>query len=72
MDRRKTNYRTRGRWNAWWLLVCLAVAVPPFSWAGEAAGRAGKETKKKTEGTAFQGSRKDPIFITSNWMEADR
>jgi len=72
MDRRKTNYRTRGRWNAWWLLVCLAVAVPAFSWAGEAAGRAGKETKKKTEGTAFQGSRKDPIFITSNWMEADR
>ena len=40
--------------------------------AADAAGKAKKEQKKKSEGTAFQATKQDAIVITSNWMEADR
>lgn len=70
MERKKTNCNLLGRWREWCLWACLMVAIhPSHTWAGEAGG---KETKKKSEGTSFQASHKEPIFITSNWMEADR
>lgn len=72
MVRKKTNCNLSGRWRDWCVLVCLMLAVHPVAWAGEAGGKNNKETKKRSEGTAFQASKKDPIFITSNWMEADR
>lgn len=72
MGRKKTNCNLPGRWWKGCLLVCLMAAGHSNTWAGEAGGKAGKETKKKSEGTSFQASHKEPIFITSNWMEADR
>lgn len=70
MERKKTNCNLSGRWREWCLLACLMVAIHPNdAWAGQASG---KEAKKKPEGTSFQASHKEPIFITSNWMEADR
>lgn len=72
MGRKKTNCNLPGRWWKGCLLVCLMAAGYSNTWAGEASGKAGKETKKKSEGTSFQASHKEPIFITSNWMEADR
>ena len=71
MVRKRAKCSLWGQWVEWCVLIYLVAAVPSFAWAGEATG-ASKETKKKSEGTAFQASRKDPIFITSNWMEADR
>lgn len=72
MARKKANCNLSGRWRDCCVSVCLMLAVHPVAWAGEAGGKSTKETKKKSEGTAFQASKKDPIFITSNWMEADR
>lgn len=54
------------------VIVCFLVAVQSFATSGEAPREIKKEAKKKSEGTAFQANKKDPIFITSNWMEADR
>ncbi len=31
-----------------------------------------KETKKKSEASAFELNKKDPIFITADWMEVDQ
>lgn len=50
------------------VMVCLLTAIHSFAFAGEAK----RETKKEAEGTAFQASRKEPIFITSDRMEMDR
>ncbi len=72
MVRKRAKCSLCGQWYEWCVLVYLVVAVSSFAWAGEAAGKTAKETKKKPKGTAFQGSKKEPIFITSNWMEADR
>ena len=72
MVRKRAKCSLRGQWVEWCVLICLMAAVPSSVWAGEAAGKTDKETKKKPEGTAFQASKKEPIFITSNWMEADR
>ncbi len=47
------------------------LAVDPFAFSGEAPGKANKGPQKRSEGTSFQASQKEPIFITSNWMEAD-
>lgn len=72
MARRRTNYNGRRGGRAGLVLISLAIAFHGFAWGGEPGGKAGKETKKKAEGTAFQVSKKDPILISSNWMEADR
>ena len=72
MDRRRASYSLSRRWHAWCVLACLATLFPSGAWAAEAGRKANQEPKKKSGGTAFQASRKDPIFITSNWMEADR
>jgi len=56
------------------LAACLLFAGPySLALAGEAEGKAKetkKATKKKSEGGAF--SKQNPIFITSDSMEADR
>jgi len=72
MDRRRASYSLSRRWHAWCVLACLATLCPSDAWAAEAGRKANQEPKKKSGGTAFQASRKDPIFITANWMEADR
>ena len=72
MDRKKANCNLPGRWREWCVVVCLMVAVHSNTWAGEASGKTSQEAKKKSAGTSFQASKKEPIFITSNWMEADR
>ncbi len=51
-------------------IVCVLIFVHSLALAGEAAGK--QETKKKGEGTAFEINKKDPIFVTSDRMEADR
>ena len=72
MVRKRAKCSLWGQWYQWCVLICLVAAVPSFAWAGEAAGKTNKGTKTKSSGTAFQASKKEPIFITSNWMEADR
>ena len=69
MERERANYHLSVWWRQWCVSVCLMIVLQPLAWAAEAGS---KEEKKKSEGTAFQASRKDPIFISSNWMEADR
>jgi len=39
---------------------------------GDAASAAKDETKKKGAAPAFEFNRKDPIYITSDWMEFDQ
>lgn len=72
MDGRRASYSLAPRWYAWCVLACLTTVSPPGAWAGEAGRKANQEPKKRSGGAAFQASKKDPIFITSNWMEADR
>lgn len=72
MVRKKAKCSLWGQWYQWCVLICLVVAVPSFAWAGEAAGKTNKGTKTKSSGTAFQASKKEPIFITSDRMEVDR
>lgn len=50
------------------LTACFLVALHSFALAGEAT----PDTKKRSEGTAFQVSNKSPIFITSDRMELDQ
>ncbi len=40
--------------------------------AGEASGKTKQDAKKKGSGNAFEFSRSDPIYITSDWMEVDQ
>ena len=48
-------------------------ALNSSGWSAEKKAAGTKEaTKKKSDGGAFQPSKKEPIFITSDWMEADR
>ncbi len=54
------------------LVVGFLLALDPSSFSGEALGKADKDPQKSTEGTSFQASKKEPIFISANWMEADR
>jgi len=48
------------------LSLILHAALP----AGEAASTAKEEAKKSP--TAFEFNKKDPIYITADWMEADQ
>jgi lipopolysaccharide export system protein LptA len=72
MARKSASSSLARRSYVWWLLACLAAGQPLGAWAAEAGGKAAQETKRKSGGAAFQASRKDPIIITANWMEADR
>ncbi len=52
------------------LLVLLPFAEP-VAFSAEAPVKAGQQPQKTSEGLSFEASKKEPIFITSNWMEAD-
>ena len=57
-----------GRW-----LILAIVFLISSSTIGLTAGALTKEdTKKKSSGTAFEFNKKDPIYITSDWMEVDQ
>lgn len=52
-------------------LIGFLLVADPSAFSGEAPGKANQEPQKKAEGPSFQVNKKEPIFITSNWMEAD-
>lgn len=49
-------------------LVALIIATL----SAHAADPAKEETKKKSSGGGFELNKKDPIYITSDWMEVDQ
>jgi len=51
------------------VVVCLVLLAHSVAFAAQAENRV---TKKKSDEAAFQFSKDEPIFISSNWMEADR
>ena len=53
-------------------VASLFSAVHSFALAGEAVEKAKRETKKRADAPAFEASRKDPIFITSDRLEVDQ
>jgi len=52
-----------------WILISMMTST--VAWAADAAAPAKDETKKKT-GSVFEFNKKDPIYITSDWMEVDQ
>jgi len=72
MEKRKVSPRLRRLIHGLVLLSCVLGALRPFAWGASPAPEGRKEAKKRSEGTAFQPGKKDPIFISSDWMEADR
>ena len=73
MKNNKVNPRLRRSAYGLFVLGCVLAALSPLGWTAEKAGEAKPEkTKKKSEAAAFQPGKKEPIFITSDWMEADR
>lgn len=59
----------------WWIevaflsvIVAPMVAPPPI----DAAATAKEETKQKSGNGGFELNKKDPIYITSDWMEVDQ
>jgi lipopolysaccharide export system protein LptA len=59
----------------WWIEVALLsvivapmVAPPPI----HSAATAKEETKQKSGNGGFELNKKDPIYITSDWMEVDQ
>jgi lipopolysaccharide export system protein LptA len=55
------------------LVLVLALLCGP-ALAAKAPGAAKEETKKdaKKDSTAFEFNKKDPIYITADWMEVDQ
>ena len=47
-------------------------SVSTVSMAASAAAPAKEETKKKTGASGFELNKKDPIYITADWMEVDQ
>jgi len=52
-------------------VIALFLDLAAASMAG-AAAPAKEEAKKKSSSTGFEFNKKDPIYITSDWMEADQ
>ncbi len=72
MGRKKLDRSFRKLADALVIALCLLTLGSSLAFSAETTGKAKKEEKKKSQGTGFQVSKKDPIIITSNWMEADR
>jgi len=51
-----------------WLLISPSIVA----FAGEAAVQAKEKPEKKSGSSAFEFNKKDPIYITSDWMEVDQ
>jgi len=56
----------------WPLCVIVLLASCLVAFAAEAAAPANEATKKKSGSAAFEINKKDPIYITSDWMEVDQ
>ena len=54
------------------LLFIVVVFTLGLTGAAGAAAPAKEETKKKAGSTGFEFNKKDPIYITSDWMEVDQ
>jgi lipopolysaccharide export system protein LptA len=55
------------------LIAAVLLSNSTWSFAAEpAAAPAKDDTKKKAGGAAFEFNKKDPIYITSDWMEVDQ
>ena len=52
--------------------LCTLVLMLLMNFAPAYGAAAKEETKKKGSGAAFEFNRKDPIYITSDWMEVDQ
>lgn len=56
-----------------WSVILVMVCLLSNSTMGLTASAPTKEeTKKKGSGTAFEFNKKDPIYVTSDWMEVDQ
>ncbi len=58
-------------WRPLLVLIVLLLSSANALIAG-AAAPAKEETKKKATSTGFEFNKKDPIYITSDWMEVDQ
>jgi lipopolysaccharide export system protein LptA len=61
--------------NGGWVVVAfLAAVVPPMAALAQvpAAAPAKEEAKQKSGAGGFELNKKDPIYITSDWMEVDQ
>ena len=56
----------------WSVILVMIFLLSSSTIALTAGAPAKEETKKKSAGTAFEFSKKDPIYITSDWMEVDQ
>jgi len=56
----------------WMLLSWLLISPSMIAFAGEAAIQAKERPEKKSGSSAFEFNKKDPIYITSDWMEVDQ
>jgi lipopolysaccharide export system protein LptA len=52
-------------------LIAVALLAAGSTWAASASAPAAKEESKKST-SAFEFNRKDPIYISADWMEADQ
>ncbi|MBM4263293.1 MAG: lipopolysaccharide transport periplasmic protein LptA [Deltaproteobacteria bacterium] len=53
------------------IFFCAFLAAPVLLSVPNAAGQAKEEAKKKS-GNAFEINKKDPLYITSDWLEVDQ
>jgi lipopolysaccharide export system protein LptA len=58
-------------WRPLLVIVVLSLGLTDAVIAS-AAAPAKEETKKKASSTGFEFNKKDPIYITSDWMEVDQ
>jgi lipopolysaccharide export system protein LptA len=56
-----------------WILIGWVLSWPAMvGLAAEAGPQTKAKPEKKSGGSAFQFNRKDPIYITADWMEVDQ
>lgn len=56
----------------WVLLAWLVSSASAFVFAAEPGAEPKEKAAKKSATTAFEFNKKDPIYITSDWMEVDQ
>ncbi|HTN72941.1 MAG TPA: lipopolysaccharide transport periplasmic protein LptA [Methylomirabilota bacterium] len=56
----------------WSVILGIILLLSSSTIALTASAPAKDETKKKDSGTTFEFNKKDPIYITSDWMEVDQ
>lgn len=53
------------------IVLCTSLAVPALGSVSHVTAQSKEEAKKKS-GNAFEINKKDPIYITSDWLEVDQ